>query len=70
MLKDMKHQKPFLNHTTVFIKRIIDLYGKSILYNEPTSTLYCCPNLPKEQPTTVLGPTYTVTRLLIKSLAS
>ena len=70
MLKDIRHWKPFLNCTTSFIKRDIDLQGKSTLYNEPTITLYCCLNLPKEQPTTVLDSTYTVTRLLIKSLAS
>ena len=70
MLKDIRHWKPFLNCTTSFIKRDIDLQGKSTLYNEPTITLYCCLNLPKELPKTILDSTYTVIRLLNKSLAS
>ena len=39
MLEDIKHQKLFLNNTTLFTEWDIDLYGKSILYNEPTTTL-------------------------------
>ena len=70
MLKDSKHLKLFLNNTTLFTEWDIDLYGKSILYNEPTTTLYCCLNYLRSTKQQVLDSTYTVIRLLNKSLAS